>query len=196
MHNDLAQKAINFALDANWKEAIATNLLILESDKEDVEALNRLAYAYYAEGNVKKAKETSCEVLKIDPSNNIAVKSLAKFGQGGSMSRSTLAANLFIEEPGKTKLTTLINLGSEQTCSCLNIGDEVLLIPHAHKVSVTTVNGDYVGKLTDDLSARIRIHIKNGNKYKVLVKSADKGHVKVFIKGNTVSFVRESSKPL
>ena len=34
----------------------------------------------------------------------------------------------FIEEPGKTKLTALINLGSEKIYSCLNTGDEVFLI--------------------------------------------------------------------
>lgn len=195
MHDSLAQNAINFALANKWKDAINANLEILESDKEDLEALNRLAHAYFADGNVKKAKAKSQEVLKIDPNNSIALKSLAKFNQGANRF-SALAANLFIEEPGKTKLTALINLGSEKICSCLNTGDEVLLSPHAHKVSVVTAKGDYVGKLTDDLSARLRIHLKNGTKYKVLVKSAGKSHVKVFIKGDVVSFARESLKSL
>lgn len=195
MHDNLAQNAINSALANNWADAIEANLAILETDKEDLEALNRLAHAYFALGDIKKAKAKSQEVLKIDPNNSIALKSLVKFNRGTN-SFTTQAANLFIEEPGKTKLTALINLGSEKVCSCLNTGDEVLLSPHAHKVSVITTKGDYVGKLTDDLSARLRIHIKNGTKYKVLVKSARNNRVIVFIKGDIVSFVRESLKSL
>lgn len=200
MQEDLTQNAISLALKRNWKEAIKANLLILKTDKTDIDALNRLAHAYFVNGEIQKAKAKSQEVIKIDPNNSIALKSLTKkqanLSNTDAFVFTTSVANLFIEEPRKTKLTTLINLGSEKVCSCLNTGDEVLLTPYAHKISVTTLSGNYIGKLTDDLAARLRIHIKNGNKYKVLVKSARNNHVTVFIKGEIVSFARDPLEPL
>lgn len=194
MDENLTQKSIDFALKCNWKEAIKLNLLILKEDAEDVDALNRLARAYFENGDVNKAKKTSKSVLKINPENNIAKNSLIKYSQSRPISKNKNGSDIssFIEESGKTKLTTLINLGSEKVSSVLSSGDKVLLTPHAHKVSVMTINGEYIGKLTDDLSARLRILIKNGNKYKVFIKSASKNCIKVFIKGDVVSFPRET----
>ena len=192
MEENLTQKSINLALVCNWKDAIKTNLLILTNDSEDIDALNRLAHAYFASGAITNAKKISLKVLKINPTNNIAIKALEKYNQSKQkiklLEKYVFSPSDFIEEPGKTKLTSLINLGSLKTYSCLNTGTEVLLTPHAHKVSVTTINGEYIGKLTDDLSSRLRKFIKSGNKYKVLIKSASKGRVTIFIKGDNISF--------
>ncbi len=200
MEENLIQNAIRQALNCNWNEAIKINLKILESKRDDIDTLNRLAHAYFANGNVSKAKKTSQLVLKIDSYNNIAIKSLAKFRQ---VRKNVMTlkdhhpyTSTFIEESGKTKLTTLVNLGSEKIYTCLSAGDEVLLTPHVHKISVTTLNGDYIGKLTDDLSARLRLLIKAGNRYTVFVKSATKNCVRIFIKGDVVSFSREISETL
>ena len=197
MDENLIQKSIESALKCNWKEAVKLNLLLLKEDSEDIDALNRLARAYFENGDINKAKKTSKSVLKINPENNIAKNSLIKYSQSQPTSKNKIKTDIssFIEESGKTKLTTLINLGSDKVYSILSSGDEILLAPHSHKVSVTTMNGNYIGKLTDDLSARLRILIKNGNKYKVFVKSASKNCVKIFIKGDVVSFPREISEP-
>jgi tetratricopeptide (TPR) repeat protein len=208
MEENLAQNAISFALQCNWKEAIKVNLQILKDEKDDVEALNRLAHAYFASGDTAKAKSTSQKVLKISSDDSIAIKALEKYKQGKKSGGGTVEignnASLFIEEPGKTKITTLINLAPEKVYSFLNSGEEVLLAPYSHKVSVTTLKGAYIGKLTDDLSARVRKLVKGGNKYKVLIKSANKNCVKVFIKEekrgkeleNVQSFPREKSESL
>lgn len=197
MEENIVQEAIDSALNCQWIEAIKINLSILKNDPEDIDALNRLAKAYFENKDITKAKKTSRVVLKINPDNNIAKKSLIKYSQYRPTTKNRMMADTslsFIEESGKTKLATLINLGSEKTYSALSPGEEVWLTPHAHKVSVTTVDGKYIGKLTDDLSARLRILIKNGNKYKVFIKSTDKNCVKVFIKGEVVSFPREISE--
>ena len=81
----------------------------------------------------------------------------------------------------------------------LDAADEVALTPHSHRVSVITREGKYVGRLPDDLSARIRNLIKKGNNYQVLIKSVDPEDVKVFIRevkrgklaGNIASFSTE-----
>lgn len=209
MEENLTQKAIDSALKCDWVQAIKLNLAILKNDPEDIDALNRLARAYFENGNITKARTTSKIVLKINPENNIAINSIRKFGQikkNLSPTKIGVASSMinkgvtFIEEPGKTKVTTLINLGSEKVYTCLNSGQEVLLAPYSHKVSITTLKGEYIGKLTDDLSARLRKLTKGGNKYIVFVKSASKNCVKIFIKEikrgkdylNTQSFPRES----
>lgn len=201
MEENLAQKAINFTLECNWNEAIKTNLLILKKDTEDIDALNRLAHAYFEKGEINKAKTTSRKVLKISPSNNIAIKALEKYklGKTSETKNRNIDVSVFIEEPGKTKLTNLINIGSSKTCSCLNAGDEVILRPHSHRVTVTTMAGSYIGKLTDDLSARLRKLIKAKNVYRVFIKSANKKEIAILIKEvergheykNTPSFPRE-----
>lgn len=230
MDDDLAQIAINCALQCNWNDAIKNNLSILKENDEDVDALNRLSRAYFENGDITKAKKTSLKVLKISSINNIAINAIEKYkhyipskNKGGKIekdksklllkerqgkeknktsSEHNRDASTFIEEPGKTKLTTLINLGPENVYSLLSAGDKVLITPYTHKVSVTTTTGSYIGKLADDLSARLRKLIKGGNKYEVLVKSVSKNCVKVFIKEtkkgkdliNTQSFPRESSE--
>ncbi len=198
MEENLTQKAITAALNCNWKEAIALNQLILDREPLDVDAMNRLAKSFFENGEVNKARKTSKEVLKINPDDNIAKNSIRKYSQAKPNHKKHTNNDIasFIEEPGKTKITTLINLGSEDVYSCLCPGDEVLLIPHAHKVSVTTTSGSYIGKLTDDLSARLRNMIKSGNKYKVIIKLANKDCVRIFIKGDVVSFPREQSESL
>ena len=197
MDENLAQKAITAALNSDWHQAIIINKLIVNEDSEDIDALNRLAHAYFENGDVSKATKTSKVVLKLDSDNNIAKKSLERYKKNvpfGSQNKPNVSS--FIEISGKTKLTTLINLGSEKVYSSLNTGDEVFLNTHAHKISVTTFNNKYIGKLTDDLSARLRLLIKNGNKYQITIKSVNKNIVKIFIKGDVLSFPLEMSESL
>lgn len=195
MEENLTQKAIECALNLEWAKAIDLNIKILEDDPNDVDALNRLAKAYFESNNIKKAITTSQKVLKIDESNNIAKNALIRYKQKTPLRNSQSKIVNFIEEAGKTKITTLINLGSEKVYSCLYAGEEVRLVTHAHKVSVTTENNEYIGKLADDISARLRRLIKDGHKYNVFIKSVAKKQVKVFIKGDTISFFpREQSE--
>jgi tetratricopeptide (TPR) repeat protein len=196
MEENIIQKAIDSALRGDWDEAIKINSEILKIESEDVDALNRLARAYYEKGNLAKAKKTLLDVLEIDPLNKIACNSLERYKQIKSKGSQNVGDIDFIEVPGKTKLALLINLGSEKTYSVLNSGDEVLLVPHSHKVSVTTLKGAYIGRLADDLSARMRPLLKAGNKYKTIVKSVNKNCVKIFIKGDSISFPREQSESL
>lgn len=200
MEENLAQEAINSATNCNWNEAIKINLEILESDNEDIDALNRLSRAYFETGKITKAKETSQKVLKISPDNNIAKNSIERYLRGKKDSKNQNESNNasvdFIEEPGKTKITTLINLGSEKVYTSLDAGDEVLFVPHSHKVSVNTLDGKYIGKLTDDLSARVRQTIKSGYKYTIYIKSVKIKCIKIFIKGNVASFPLEVSDSL
>lgn len=207
MEENLIQKAIKLSLENKWSEAIKVNKLILKSTADDTDTLNRLARAYYETGDCINAKKISHKVLKLEPSNKIAGKSLERYKtvkRKQKVQEKIVNASDFIEESGKTKLTLLLNLGSEKAISSLCSGDEVVISTHAHKVSITTLDGLYIGKLPDDLSARIRTLVKGGNKYKVLIKSVNKNNIKIFIreivKGKDTkdiqSFPRETSETI
>lgn len=193
MTADPVQHAIHCALSGNWKQAIIANLAILEQDDKDVEALNRLARAYYETGKVKHAVQTAKRVLKLDPFNSIAKKSLDRFEKGPNSNSPKGAApsvlSGFLEEPGKTKTVNLLHLGASSILTKLNSGDEAKLGVLGHRVTILTIpDNKLVGRLSDDLSARIKHLVKRGNSYKVFIKSvefdADKKpqNVWVFIK--------------
>lgn len=194
--NDPAQEAILAALKGFWKQAAKLNLRILEESPQNTEAMNRLARAYSELNDLKKARETCQKVLKIDPFNIIAQKSLSKWKglrTNNNTNLITTTGNSFLEEPGKTKIITLLNLGDPSVITLLDSGDEVRILCTRYKVSVTTKTGKYIGRLPDDLSARLRKLIKLGNLYQVLIKSAYLGEVKVFIREVTRS---EKSKDI
>lgn len=195
MTSDTAQKAVSAALSGNWEEAIKLNKSLLQEDSRDIDALNRLARAHAELGNYKEAKKFSKKVLDLDPLNSIAERCLKKWGQlkSGSSKKSTSAGpKSFLEEPGKTKIVKLMHLGEQKTIAALDSGDEINLDTHKRRVSVSTYAGEYVGRLTDDLSARLRELVKHGNEYKAFVKAVDteeQNCVTVFIRE-----VKRSSK--
>jgi tetratricopeptide (TPR) repeat protein len=186
MDIDLAQKAISAALVGNWTEAQKLNLKIVGQNPKDIEALNRLARSYAELGQAKKAIGTCQKVLEIDPFNSIALKSTKKWKAlkvGEKQNGPTgLSPELFLEEPGKTKLVSLLHVGDQKTLAVLDSGDEVKLNPKSHRIPVLTSDGKYIGRLPDDLSARLRKLIEAGGIYKVLIKSIDAKEVTVFIR--------------
>lgn len=185
MENNLAQRAVDLALSGDWNGALKINQEILTQNPNDTEALNRMARCYSELGNPTEAIKTSQKVLKIDPENSIAQKCFLKWNDvkpGKNKLTGPNAAELFLEESGKTRIIPLLNLGSPDIFSGLDSGQEVSLSAYAHKVSVTDSEGKYIGRLPDDLAARIKNFLKKGNKYQVLIKSIDPKNVSVFIR--------------
>lgn len=184
MDTDLAQQAITCALAGEWKKALELNKQILKDTKNDIDALNRMARAYVNLGEVRSAKKIAEKVLKIDPFNTIALKSLKKWKglKAGETKPSAPTDETFLEEPGKTKILSLLHPGAQAVLAKLDSGNEVRLIPHSHRVSVVTDDGKYIGRLSDDIAARLRNLISMGNRYKVLIKSIDESGVKIFIR--------------
>lgn len=186
MVNNLAQKAISQALKGNWKEAIELNKEILRKTPNDLEALNRLARAYAETGDTKKAKTISKKVLKIDPFNPIAQKCAKKWEKFKNGPTTDVApkptANIFLEEPGKTKIVSLIRLGDESTLACLDSGDEVSMNLKTHRVSIASMDGKHIGVLPDDIAARLKKLSKSGNKYMSLIKKSEPKEVVLFIR--------------
>lgn len=185
MDTSLAQYAINLALEAKWDAAKKANLEILKSNPNDIDALNRLVHAACELGEIAEAKKTCQKVLSLDPTNTIAVRSLEKLNvlkKGEAGSQTLISPEAFLESPGKTKLVSLLHPGDAKVLAKLDAGDEVFLSVSAHRVSVINSEGKYIGRLPDDLSARLRNLIKIGNKYQVLIKSVLERDVKIFVR--------------
>lgn len=186
MDTNLAQKAVDSALSGHWDEALEINRRILKTNPIDVDALNRLARAHSELGDISSARKTAEKVLKIDPINTIALKCLDKWKKTSKVKRGKDVTidivDAFLEEPGKTKLVTLLHTGDEKNFANLDPGEEVKLVPFAHRVSVMTTDGTYIGRLPDDLATRLKSLMKLGNKYRVLVKSIDGKKIDVFVR--------------
>lgn len=185
MSNNLAQNAISAALSGDWKKALEINTDILNDNGDDVEALNRLSRAYAELGKLAKARKTAKQVLKLDTFNTIAKKSLARWKglkKGETYTSGPSNAQVFLEEPGKTKNLSLLHPGSKKVLAKLDSGDEVKLNTRSHRVSVTAKDGRYLGRLPDDLSVHLKKLIRFGNEYRVFIKSASETEVRVFIR--------------
>lgn len=190
MDTSLAQRAVSFALEGKWDDGVKINLEILSDSPDDIDALNRLAKCYSELGKIAEAKKTAQKVLDIDPLNSIAQKCLDRWSslkKADKHVQTSTSPESFLEESGKTKIAPLMHIGDANVLAGIDAGDEVRFLPHTHRVSVTTTEGKFLGRLHDDLAARIRNLLKEGFKYQVLIKSVDPR------KGITV-FIRETAK--
>jgi hypothetical protein len=189
MFPDLTTQAINAALVNNWDKAIEANLTILKENANDIAALNRLAWAYKESGRLKLALDTYCKVLKIDRFNPIALKNLKLIEDSPKKAHLCQKNNnhpyepeMFLEEPGKTKVVRLVNLAPASILFSLSPGYPVNLEIKRRTVTVVNDQGTYLGALPDDLSCKLIRLIKGGNQYAVVVRTVAKNGLDVFIR--------------
>lgn len=181
----LTNQAIKAALGGNWEKAKEFNLEILKGQPNNLEALLRLAKAYTNLNKIGKAKKVYRQVLAIDRYNPIAKRNLAritKIKDGILSGQSRPLTPHFLEEPGKTKSVFLVRLTCEKALATLEIGEPINLVANPKSISVTRNNGQYVGRLPDDLSFRLIKLIKAGNKYQAFVKLVEEDKLQIFIR--------------
>lgn len=182
----LKTQAIQNALTGDWQQAIECNQQILEENPKDIDTLNRLAFAFASVGNNKEAKNLYQKVLHLDTKNPIAMRNLKRLtgqnGSNGSQSTVILVNNIFIEEPGKTKVVELINIADQKVISPLRSGESVTLSVKRMKIFVLDNNAQYIGMLPDDIGRRMIKFIGGGNQYEGYIKTAGSHKVIIFIK--------------
>ncbi len=191
----LAQLAISAAVEANWDKAAKINQKILTTSPNDTEALNRLALAQSCLGKPNLAQKTYKKVLGVDPYNIIALKNLDKLTKSaGARTNGSSNGNgihpkiksditkLFLSEPGKTKVISLLNLAPPQILATLNCGDTLLINPKNHSVAISNTDNVYLGALPDDLAHRLISFITAGNVYDAYVKSATTKTLTIFLR--------------
>lgn len=185
---DLEKQAIKAAIRGNWREAIRTNQKILKQDGQNIAALNRLGRAFWETNSLKRAKEIYQKVLEIDRYNSIALRNLKrltysrqKTGKEAPEPKKPTPGGVFLEEPGKTKITKLVRLADPIILSESDNGDPVKLEPKKRIISIVSENGTYLGSLPEDLSQRLIRLIKGGNRYRAFIKAVDRQHLEILI---------------
>jgi len=181
----LKAQAIQTALSGDWATSITINQTLLEEDPNDIDTLNRLAFAYSSSGNLKEAKSIYQRVLSLDAQNPIALRNLKRLNEGGSNKNATIVtpahvSNLFIEEPGRTKVIDLLNVADKKVISPLRSGETLILVIKRMKIFILDQNKQYVGMLPDDIGRRLIRFIDGGNLYEAYIKSVDGNKVTIF----------------
>ncbi|RJP45827.1 MAG: hypothetical protein C4584_02755 [Armatimonadetes bacterium] len=196
--SNLHQQAITAALTAEWEQAVSLNQKILEVEPDSIDASNRLGRAYFELGNYSAAKYCFESSLNKDSYNQIAAKFIKRIAacskhnsknnkkaHNGSIrpiSTGYLNSDIFIEEPGKTKLIPLLKVAEPQKISVLSAGTIVNLVVKNRGISITDLEGEYLGILPDDISHRLIRLIKGGNKYQACIKTTKPNALAILIR--------------
>lgn len=180
-----SEVAIQAALQGKWQDAIQINKQILESFPTDVDAFNRLGKAQTELGKYKDARASYEKALEIDPLNTIAQKNLARLSTLGKSApprpaATKLSPQMFIEETGKTGITTLTRPDMD-IAARMTAGDQVELATKKGSLLVQ-VDGEVLGEVEPRLAQRLSKLMDGGNEYVAAIQSTDEGGVKVFIR--------------
>lgn len=180
-------QAVQCAVDARWEEAADLNRQMVEAHGPDESAYNRLGKALAELGQLKAAREAYESALKLNPMNPVARKNAEKLKgllsakqalKGGTVK---VDLSLFVEEMGKTVVTTL-KAAAGEVCSKVVPGDVAELRVEGDGVEVDTVRGVRVGSLEGKLARRLLKFIQGGNRYQVGIMSCDASTVKVIVR--------------
>jgi len=182
-HSDAA---IQMALQGRWAEALQINQMIVEAFPTDVDAYNRLGKAYTELGRYSDARNAYMKALEIDSLNSIAKKNLSRLSTltdevRPPLANQKLSPQMFIEEMGKTGVTTLVRPNMD-IAARMTAGDQVIL--HADKtlLNIRTMNGDQVGEVEPKLGQRLLKLMDAGNEYVAAIQALNDSQVRVFIR--------------
>jgi tetratricopeptide (TPR) repeat protein len=180
----LKTQAIQTALVGDWTKAVSLNEEILKENPEDIDTLNRLGFAYASLGNSKEAKNIYQKVLTLDNQNPIALRNLKRLSGNASKQNGTTIRmnNIFIEEPGKTKVIDLINVAEQKIISLLRSGELLTIQVKRMKIFILDNQKQYIGMLPDDIGKRLISFIEGGNEYEAYVKTISNHKVTVFVR--------------
>ena len=190
IRRDRAKKAIALAMDNRWEDAIAMNQSVLKHFPDDLEALNRLGKAFSEIGRNAEAVEAFEKALALSPHNGIARKNLDRLarlgdagGSGSAMASSTRTApRVFIEESGRSGVTSLLNLASPRVLVKMAPGHVVQLEIENNKLNATDAAGDPLGRVEPKLASRLIRLINGGNNYEATVTSTGPQDLRIIIR--------------
>ena len=180
------EAAIQLALDGRWDEAADLNRAIIDLFPTDVDAYNRLGKAMTELGRYEEAREAYQKALDIDPLRPIARKNLSRLATLGKRAAPRPAAQkmspqMFIEETGKTGLTTLLK-PDMVVAARMTAGDQVDLVRDNGTLVVKSVQGELIGELEPRLGQRLAKLIDAGNQYVAAISGLGDDDVKMFIR--------------
>ena len=183
-----SEQAIQLAMQNKWEEAIAVNKQILDVFADDVDAHNRLGKALMEIGRISEAREAYARAVAIDPNNAIARRNLTRLQAIKDDEVATVAvqpqvdANLFIEETGKTGVTTLVNTAPHDELAKLTAGEPVLLRVDGKSLLVYSTRNELIGEVEPRLALRLISLMRGGNQYAAAVTSLTDQSIEIIIR--------------
>jgi Tetratricopeptide repeat len=189
LRRQLVEQAIAAATDADWETAGDLNRRILELGP-DSEAENRLARAYWEQGELAKAREHYQSALALDPTNRIAERNINRLrmlmAEAGkktvpAQKGSKAPVSIFVEETGKTGFAHLVDLVDPKQLAQVNPGDAVELSPDGPRLAAKS-NGKHIGYVEPRVAARLLKLVAEGNKYTAGVTSIGERDVRIIIR--------------
>lgn len=186
----LAQQAIALAVQSRWQEAADVNRQIVDVAPNDAEAYNRLGKAYTELGRIVDARAAYECTLKADPANLIAQRNLDRLSQIDEVEAAELAKRtsskldprFFIEETGKTGLVALKDPADAAMLAKLTAGDQVKLGQEENRLIVTTMEGTFLGYVSEQRANRLIRLMQTGNEYQAGIVGVDGNAVRVIIR--------------
>lgn len=183
----LASEAVSLALESQWERAVAINKELLDQFPNDVEALNRLGKALMELGRLGEARDTYQKAAELDRTNMIARRNLERLAHVKTVEtapapRTHLSPDLFLEETGKTGITTLTKVAPAEVLAKVAPGDPVLLVVEGRNLIVKSDQEVYLGEIEPRLTLRLLSLMEGGNRYAAAVTSVDQGNVTIIIK--------------
>lgn len=199
--------AIAHALARRWDLAAEENRGLLEDDPTDVEAANRLGKALTELGDTAGAIDAYERAIKIDSTNAIARKNLARLEEQRKSKRPARAASKarpstassaprtrrvdvateslrtapLIEDFGKAADLTLQRVNARAS-TLVGTGDPAELELTSSGVAVKTSGGAILGHIDPRTGLRLKRMIEGGNKYSVVILRATEGNVEVHVR--------------
>jgi tetratricopeptide (TPR) repeat protein len=193
-------EAVQLAIGGKWQEAVDLNQFIIDKFGADEESHNRLGKALTELGRLDDAKSSYETALRLNPLNPIARKNTAKLEtllQTKDSLRGGLAKvdlNLFVEEMGKTVVTSLDDVADADICSKVVAGDVAELRVEGDGIVAETVRGVRLGAVEPKLARRLIKFMQTGNRYQAGVTSCEDSSVKLIIR-ETYQDPRNAGKP-
>ncbi len=185
----LTQQAIQSALESRWDDALQLNRELLKIVQPNPETLNRLGKALSELGRYSEAKKTYSESLQLNPDNTIArknVERLSLLSDDVTVADGTpgekIDPRLFIEEIGKTGVTSLVNLAAPTILAKVNAGDQVHLKVEGHALLVQNARGETIGQVEPVLANRLIKFMSGGNQYSAAVTDHTDREVRIIIR--------------
>ncbi len=180
--------AIKQAQEGLWAEAVTTNRNILNLFSQEPDAYNRLGKALSELGQYSEAREAYSQTLKYSPNNTIARKNVDRLAllQDVPMAMSVgvdrIDPRRFIDEPGKTGMTDLLNLAPPSILAKVGVGDSVQLHVIGHTLLVRNAAGEDIGQVEPRLANRLINFMEGGNRYAAAILGMENGQVRLIIR--------------
>ncbi|MBI5946692.1 MAG: tetratricopeptide repeat protein [Chloroflexi bacterium] len=176
LRKQTAAQAVKLAISGRWEEAANLNRELIRVFGDEAEAYNRLGKALTELGQITDARAAYAKSLELEPMNTIARRNLDKLSTmedktAAAQPPSQLDTRLFIEETGKSTVTTLQAVEPDRT-TLLDAGDLVELRVQGKAVNVHAITGEYVGMVEPRIGLRLAKAMASGNLYTAALVTA------------------------